>query len=84
MSPDDIDPSFKLRDYVATGTVDGERICKALNLDAKFVTRLTLSIACDNLIEVQVTRYMTRGEVADLAAELEANPPQLKEEENHA
>lgn len=71
---------IKQRTQLATGTADGESILKALGLEAKHVTKLAFTVSAGDMFEMQITSYMTRGQVADLAAEFNANPPQLKEE----
>lgn len=83
MSPEDLameDGVLKERTYFASGACDGMAILKALGLETKHVTKLVITIDSSNIIDLQVTHYMTRGQVADLAAELTANPIQLKEE----
>lgn len=67
-------------ELLALGSVDAMCLIKALGIQEKHITRLELSIDCKEIIELKITRYVTKGEMATLAAELENNPPTPKEE----
>lgn len=78
----DDDPAMppQVRRQVATGTMDGQLLINALGLNGTGYISLELHVNAEEIITLKTERYLTRGEVADLAAAIAANPPQLEEE----